>query len=678
MGTGVGVYFLLPVEPGLGMLGGLGAGICVCVLAAWRLGPGISPLFWAVALIGAGICVATLRSAWVGAPVLSYRYYGPIEGRIIHIDRSGSDAQRLTLDRVRLAGQRPHDTPERVRLSLHGDQKWLTPEPGMTVIATGHLAPPGGPVEPGGFDFRRHAWFARLGGVGYTRTPVLEWAPPEPGAVRVATWRRAIAARVQAGLKGETGAFAAAVMTGDRSGMGQGTLQALRASNLAHLLAISGLHMGLVAGFVFGAVRFCLAAWPWLALRVALHKVAALVSLAAAAGYLALSGGNVATERAFVMAAVALVAVLADRRAISLRAVALAALIVLTFRPEALPGPGFQMSFAATVGLVAVFSAIRDWRAQRPNDALPRWRKWIAPVLAVVISSAVAGAATAPVSATHFNQIARLGLLANVLAVPVMGAAVMPAAVVAACLMLIGFEAPALWVMGVGIDWVLGVAHWVAAQPGAVTQVPSPPAGVLPLMAFGGLVICLWQGRLRGLGVLPMVVAFWLWATTDRPAILVAEDGGLVGVMTDQGRALSRAKGGGFAARTWLENDGDPAEQGDAAARWAMVPNGMIRHVTGKKRAAGLLGCDGARLIVANAKVAPMQGCLVLDAPTLRKMGSVALWDTGNGWGLTPARTPGHVRPWSGQAAQTGRNRREKSHPRGQEQVSTRGPSRAP
>ncbi len=606
--------------------------------------------------------MATLRSAWVGAPVLSYRYYGPIEGRIIHIDRSGSDAQRLTLDRVRLAGQRPHDTPERVRLSLHGDQKWLKPEPGMTVIATGHLAPPGGPVEPGGFDFRRHAWFARLGGVGYTRTPVLEWAPPEPGAVRVATWRRAIAARVQAGLKGETGAFAAAVMTGDRSGMGQGTLQALRASNLAHLLAISGLHMGLVAGFVFGAVRFCLAAWPWLALRVALHKVAALVSLAAAAGYLALSGGNVATERAFVMAAVALVAVLADRRAISLRAVALAALIVLTFRPEALPGPGFQMSFAATTGLVAVFGMLRGEGATAA--VLPRWL--YAP-LAVFISSAVAGVATAPFSAAHFNQISHFGLLANLASVPLMGALVMPAAVAAAALMPLGLEAPALWVMGLGLKWILFVAHWVSGLDGAVGKVPAPPDTVLPLLALGALVMVLWQGRGRWSGIAVMAMAFAIWAAAQRPAVLIARDGALVGVRAEGGRVLSRASVARFTAQNWLDNDGDARPQEAAASAWrgqGMMAGGLrIIHLQGKRAVEAFSGCVEGEIVVMNrdpqggerafslpadgAHLSARSACLIVTPKALARSGAIALYEEDGGLRLQTARGQNGNRLWS-------------------------------
>ena len=409
LGLGVGIYFSLGWEPGLAHYAALlGLILIGLVLTRWL---GLwAPFVWAVVLVALGLCLAGARAHQMAEPVIGWRYYGPIEGRIVDMDRSASDALRLTLDQVVLDDVRPSRTPARVRVSLHGQQGFITPEPGMVVILTGHLSPPGGPVEPGGFDFQRHAWFQGLGAVGYTRTPVLTLEPPGEGLWMFKA-RMGLSDRVQAGLPGEAGAFAAAIMSGDRSGMGQETLRALRLSNLAHLLAISGLHMGLLAGFVFAAFRVGFSLIPAVGLRVPAKKISALGALAVAAVYLGLSGGNVATERAFVMAAVALVAVMADRRVLSLRAVAVAAVIVLVLRPEALLGPGFQMSFAATTALVAVFGWLRDAR-------VPLGPKWLRPVVAVVVSSAVAGAATAPVAAAHFNQFAHYGLVANLLSVP--------------------------------------------------------------------------------------------------------------------------------------------------------------------------------------------------------------------------------------------------------------------
>lgn len=659
-GCGVGVYFALPAEPGavLWWAAGLSAaGLAALLLTTWR--GRLLPV--ALLFVLLGLLVAGARTATVAEPVLGFRYYGPIEGRIVGIDRSASDKPRLTLDRVVLADVAPDRTPTKVRVSLHGEEGDFVAEPGRIVGLTGHLGPPEGPVEPGGFDFRRQAWFQGLGAVGYTRTPAVTLAPAEGGS---ALWlwrvRMAISAEIRRVLPGATGGVAAALTVGDRSGIPEAALEDLRASNLAHLLAISGLHMGLLTGFVFAAVRTALALKPGLALRIDGKKIAAVVALGAGAVYLALSGGNVATERAFIMVAVMLVAVLLDRRALTLRSVAVAALVVLTLRPEALTGSGFQMSFAATTALVAVFGWLRDFGQDRRR--LPRWAQGAA---ALVVSSAVAGAATAPIAAAHFNQIPHYGLVANLLSVPLMGSIVMPAAVLAALLAPFGLHWVGLWLMDPPIRWILGVAETVAGWEGALSFVPAPPPAALPVFVLGALFVVLWRQRGRALGVLPMAAAVALWAGAERPPVLVSGSGGLVGVMTDDGRALSKPRGDGFAASSWLENDGDPAEQADAAQRAGLGGEtgarafdiGAFRavHLTGRG-AADRLGaaCETADLVILSVEVTAPDGCLAFDNRALRASGAMALWPDGPGLRVVTVADRAGVRRWNGagQAAQ--------------------------
>nr|WP_135505257.1 ComEC/Rec2 family competence protein [Roseovarius aestuariivivens] len=643
LACGIGLYFTLPVEPDWPVYAGTLAVAALAALAARLAGIGLAPICLAVALVGLGLCVAGLRAQTLAEAKLGFRYYGPVEGRIVGIDRSGSDAVRLTLDRVVLARLDPDKTPARVRVSLHGSGPHVTPRPGLTVILTGHLSPPGGPVEPGGFDFQRHAWFQKLGAVGYNRSPVLAFAPPASGQWLFKA-RMALSARIKAALPGETGGFAAAIMTGDRSGIGQETLTSLRVSNLAHLLAISGLHMGLLAGVVFGGLRLGFAAIPFLALRLPAKKLSAIGSLVVASFYLALSGGNVATERAFVMVAVMLCAVLADRRALSLRAVALAATIMLILRPEALLGPGFQMSFAATTALVAVFNAIRD-------NGLSMGPRWLRPVLTVVISSGVAGLATAPIAAAHFNQIAHYGLVANLLSVPLMSVLVMPMAVVAVLLMPIGLDWLAFAPMGLGLDWILGVAARVSALDGARGTVPRPDPMVLPLLSLGILFVILWQGRSRLIGLMPVCVAVVIWGQATRPDVLISETGGLVGVMTDAGRALSTARGAGFVATNWLENDGDAAEQEAAHARWDKVAatGWPVLALRGKRAAAELRDCAPETLVVLTVDPAPDLPCRILTPKGLRDTGALALYRTETGIREVTARDLSGDRLWNRQ-----------------------------
>lgn len=658
MGVGVGVYFALTSEPsGVVLLGVWGVAL-VALVGALR-GPDMArPLIMAVALACVGFSLAAWRTQNVAAPVLGWHRYGPIEGRIVAVDRSASDAVRLTLDDVVLPGLSPLVTPRRVRVSLHGDTLDIDPVAGTRVMLTGHLGPPSGPTEPTGFDFRRMAWFEQLGAVGYARSPVLAMAPPQAGlGLALTRLRHRISAGIRARLPGETGGFVAAILTGDRSGVGLETTEDLRRSNLAHLLAISGLHMGLLTGVVFGVFRAALALVPGIALRWPIRKIAALGALLAAAAYLALSGGNIATQRAFIMAAAMLLAVIAERRAISLRSVGLAALIVLVWRPEAVLSAGFQMSFAATVALVAVFAALRDRRRGKPRANVGRLRRMLAPLATAALCSLVAGLATAPIAAAIFHRFTDYGLIANLVSVPLMGLLVMPAAVLAALLWPVGGEAIGLWLMELGTRWILGVAHAVGGLDNAITPVAVPPGWVVPVLALGGLWLALWPGRARLAGLAVMAFAGSGWALVERPALLIDREAALVGVMLPEGRTLSRARGAGFIAERWLAADGDAASQAVAAARGGMAPiNGGVRfefagtvwvHLHGRagERALAEHCQPGVTVILAARAPQPVGACRLLDLRALARTGAIAV--DAQGRETTTQGLVGH-RPWTG------------------------------
>lgn len=659
---GIGPYFLLPREPGPLVWGAALIVLLAAAVAAFR-GPILVRIpAMALALVAAGFALAVWRAHSVSAPVLSFRYYGPVEGRIVDIDRSFSDQPRITLDRLVLTRTSPDRTPGLVRVALHDAAEGAELEPGLRVILTAHLSPPEGPVAPGGFDFQRLAWFSGLGGVGYSRTPVLELAPPDHSLGLAAfKVRMSLSQGIQEAIGGQSGAFAAALMTGDRSAVNAATNDALRNSNLSHLISISGLHMGLLSGFVFGALRYGLALVPPLALRLNTKKLAAAVALVAATLYLILAGPDVATERAWVMVTVMLVAVLADRRAISLRSVAIAAMVLLALEPESLVEPGFQMSFGATVALIVTFG---PWAKVQPK--IPRLLR---PPAMLILSSLAAGTATAPIAAVHFNRIAEYGLIANFAAVPIMGLIVMPAGVIAAVLAPFGLAGPALWAMGLGTTLILTVADYVAAMDGAVRAVPTPPALVLPLLALGGVTAFvarpLW---LRAGGGAVVAAAFVLWAGAARPALLIAGDGGLVGVMGENGRILSKPKGGGFIAKNWLEDDGDSALQEDAFARggtpakrgeWrGQFAGHPIYHLTGKtapERAAALCATAApGTMMVLNGdwpEEAERHGCEVFDAASLARTGALAFPETGRGTGIVTARQTAGIRLWNSRAA---------------------------
>lgn len=631
LGCGVALWFALPFEPDLPDYLALGA-VFLAACALRLRGPELlHPLAVSVGCLVAGGLASGLRVHLVEAPMLEFHYYGPVQGRVVEIDRSSSDALRITLDQVVLQDVSPARTPVNVRISLRGEG--VAPEAGQVVLVTAHLAAPEPPAEPDGFDFRRMAYFDQLGAVGYARSPVMLWAEPEAGAQVINRLRQSLSAAIMQAVPGDAGAFSSGVMTGDRSGISLDTVQALRDSNLAHLLAISGMNMAFLTGFVFVLVRYGLALIPPIALRVNTKKVAAVGAFGVALFYLLLSGANVATTRAFLMVCVMLGAVIFDRRALTMRSVALAGTVLLLVQPESLLEPGFQLSFAATVVLIAGFGML-DRQVMR--ERLPRW---VMPIFTLVLTSVLAGAATAPFAAAHFNRFTDYGLVANLLTVPVMSV-LMGAGAVAALLAPVGLAAPALWVMELSARWILYIAHWVAGLDGAVTPIVTPGPWVLPLMTLGGAWAIFWRGRIRLAGVLPVALGVLLWVGAERPVLLVSGDGRLAGIMGPQGRALSSSRGAGFAAESWLEDDGDLATQKIAATRDGFTgpPEARAFDLQGwrgvmlsGKTASENLGpaCASHDIVILPAAAEPVtprpSSCLILDREVLDRSGAISL-----------------------------------------------------
>jgi len=648
LGCGIAGYLALRLEPGLWSYVATGLVLSGLLVAAVVARPGWRQGLVLLAMVPLGFLLVGWEAHRLTAPVLSHPYYGAVTGRIIAVDRSQKNRPRITLDQVYLPGKPIERTPHKVRISLYYDGISATPSIGAKVAITGNLSPPSGPAEPGGFDFRRHAWFAGLGAIGYSRNPLVAMADPDYSGflIRVARLREFLSRAIRDRIPGAAGGFAAAILTGDRSSIDMTLIEDMRRSNLAHLLAISGLHMGLLTGFVFAAIRYGLALIPPLALRVHIKKVAAIGALAVALAYLVLSGAQVATERAFIMVSVVLIAVLLDRRALSLRAVALAALLVLLIRPISLVEAGFQMSFAATTALVFVFRSLRDWSlSRRPKRAWLRALHWFAMLS---LTSLVAGLATAPFSAFHFNQLSQYGLIANLASVPVMGIIVMPVSVVAALLAPIGVDGIAWPVVGAGIDWILAVASWVSDLEGAVRPIVKPATLVFGLIVAGALVLTLFHTLLRSLGVGAMCLGLVLWSQAERPDVLVAGRGGLVGVDTPAGRWINKAKGQGFVADSWLENDGDPGDQAAAATRRLPLKIGGYSIVIEGKKPFEHEVCRRDVLFI-HPKTDPVRGpCLQVSKSDIRQSGAIAIVVAKDGLRIEGAQTRSGARLWSG------------------------------
>lgn len=527
-------FLWLPVAVAVGIVGFLStegpppravwiaAGLVVPLLAALavhqaRHRPLVGLALAAVAGIAMGVAAIGHRLETVAAPVLDRAGAHTVEGRIVEIAPRTEGGVRLLLDRLVLDRLDPEATPERVRVTLRTGGDGL--EVGMRVRLRAVLQPPRGPVVPGGFDFARQAWFERLGAVGWALGRPQPLEPLEGRSELVAaTLRVAVTQRLVEVLPGTGSAIAAALLTGLRGGIDDAIWRDFQRSGLAHLLAISGLHMTLVAGTVFLLARWGLALVPALALRVPTKKPAALLALLAAAFYLALSGGTVPTQRAFLMVAAALLAILAGRDPLSLRLLACAATVILLVRPEAVLGASFQLSFAAVLALIAVWERIgRGGRTGEPG-LVARLARY---PLGVAATTLVASLATTPLAAFHFQTVPTYGVLANLLAVPLTTFWIMPAGLLGLSAMPFGLDGPPIRLMGAGIDLLLAIAHTAARLPGAALAVPAWPAAVLPLLWAGGLWLALWRRPWRLLGLLPILLALLLVARHRPPDLVV-------------------------------------------------------------------------------------------------------------------------------------------------------------
>ena len=662
LAAGVLVYFALPAEPapfwGPGGLAGAGA----IAALAWRLRarlPWLGVAALALAAAGAGFSLALLRTASVEAPILEARL-GPVtvRGVVEQVSVRSARDMRVLLRPESVERVAEDRLPAKVRLRLRGAMPALQPGDRIGVLAT--LMPPQGPVAPGAFDFARRAYFDRIGAVGFSlgAPEVIGRAPPrglwDRLAQTVERTRAGLTRHIQERLGPQIGGLAAALVTGDRGGLAQSDYEALRDAGLAHLVAISGLHMGLVGGLAFFALRAGLAAVPGLALRYPIKKWAALAALAAAAGYLALSGAPVSAQRAFLMLGLVFGAVLVDRPALTLRTVALAALVMITLTPEAVLEAGFQMSFAAVIALVAAYEVVSARARPEGRGLLLRVGLGLG---AIVFSSLVAGFATAPYAAYHFGQFANGETIANLGAMPLMSFLVMPSAMLAAMLTPMGLDAPFWALMGLGLGGILGIGEWISAAPFAVTRLPAGPPAAILILTFALLWLCLWRGPIRlgaglfaGLGIL-------IWSLAPQPDILIGAGAKQVAVRLDDGRlSFASERKQRYEAERWLQRDGD----GRALRAAAQGPGrtcdgeGCVFLRDGQRialawsRAALEDDCRGADIVIARFPVRACNSARVLiDWVDLKRRGTHAVFlEEGQARLRTVAQARGD-RPWA-------------------------------
>lgn len=671
LGCGCGLYFGLAREPQAWVAWALLPVVLGLLIATrWSAWRATTMALVLSACAAGGFAVAKLRTEAVRAPVAQSQA-GPqtIDAWVVDIAQPGEGGQRLLLAPIRVGDWTAESTPIRARVTLRPGM--ALPKPGQAIRLLAIVNPPPPPASPGSYDFARDAYFESVGAVGLalrepeatgTGQAAAPWRLRVTMAVNATRW--ALTRRIVETLGPETGGLAAAMTTGHEAFVPREQVDNLRAAGLAHIISISGLHMAIVGGFAFAFARLLVAAWPWLALRAPGKKVAALVGLAAVGGYLLLSGAPPPAERAAITASVAFAAILVDRQAISLHALALAAMGVLLLQPEAVTEPGFQMSFAATAALVALAEIwprpVKEIDVPWPIRLVQGAVTWTAASIAV---SFVAGLATGPFAIQYFNRVSTWGLFANLAVAPISSFLMMPGLALGAALTPFGLGQAPLEVAGWSIGLMNQVAAWVASAPASQIVVASAPDWVLPVSFLGLLFVCLWRGPLRWAG-LPLALAI-LWAPRPAaPDVWISADGAAVGVRDSHEVVLLRPDVKLFGAELWSRRRGltpliSEAERDArfACDRWSCAPKPTapvrLAAAWNLKRplAPGRLDalCAQAEvLVVRNVfRPEPCAATLVLTGEDFAKGGSAELYRQGGGWRIVWAQDLRGRRPWS-------------------------------
>ncbi len=638
-------YFALPSEPNAVALVLLALGLALAAISQRGGRAGLFRLLLVAAMLAAGAATAKLRTDTLATPMLERPVTATVSG-FVEAREGRRGGFRLTIRVSKIEGARLAHPPERLTVTVRG----AAPEVGAAVSLLARLRPPSGPALPGSYDFARNAFYEGIGATGFA------YGKPKPADLGPVPWsirareplealREAIRARVLAVLSGDTGRVASALIIGDAGGISEEAEDDLRQSGLAHVLSVSGLHMVLVAGATFWVLRALLALVPALALRYPIKKWAAAGALGVTFFYLLISGLDVAAQRSFIMTAIVFSAILVDRRAISMRNVAIAAFIVLALAPESILSAGFQMSFAATIALVAGFELMARYRHRR--SALEGERSWlrriagwfVALVAGLSITALLGGIGTTPFALYHFQRMAPLSILANVMAMPLVDFLVMPMGLAAVLLMPFGLDQPFLALMGFGIDGMLAVASFVTAWSDGQGGAAMPSAAALLIFIAGFLWLALMGERWRLAGLVPMLLGGVLAFLPARPDLIVAADGTAVAIRGADGRLQILArKTDAFSAGIWLRADGDPRDPADPVllARTcdgigcvARLPDGRIVALA-LDRAAFADDCRMAALVVTplEAPAACRSVTAVVDRGLIKRTGALSLTAT--------------------------------------------------
>lgn len=492
-GTGIGLYFSLSAEPLLST--GLAIFLCSCFLV-WdtRENQAFRLISLFVFLFGTGLFLTQIRTRVLSAPRIAYPLSAVKISGTVEEASDFSDGGQIVVDNVKIKSLAKWKTPRKIRLNLPNSVP--LPQTGDQIEAVVYLSPLKNPVTPTGFDTARRMYFKQIGATGNPKGKI-----KIVSSAKASPLRDKINKRIDSVLTDDTRGIAKALVTGGSKSIPPNIAQAYRDAGIAHILAVSGLHMSLLAGLIFIVIRSVLALIPKIVLYYNTKKIAAIIALIACLAYLHISGASFAAQRAFIMVSLVLIAALLNRCALSVVSVAWAAFFILLFKPEALLSAGFQLSFAAVTALICAYEKGNEkyTRLSEKNEGF--LFSLFAGVIGVVLASFIASAATAPFALFHFRQLPLYGVFASAIATTLTGFWIMPTLTIGTLLMPFGADKPFLILASYGIKAINRLAVFTADLPHAVLFCPPMPVWGLLLAVFGGLWFCLWKGRIRLFGI---------------------------------------------------------------------------------------------------------------------------------------------------------------------------------
>jgi competence protein ComEC len=609
LGIGIGIFFKLDTDPDLntniimcGVVTALALLARIKLEHASKSRYALHLILAASALISAGITTATIRTINVQAPVLPEKMENiEVVGNIFQLERK-EEITRILLGQIEIEDLPSDKTPEQIRVNTR--IRGLNLDLGQRISFNATLMPPAPPIEPGGFDFARYAYFKQIGATGYT-TGGVKVVEDNVDIGFLRKLRNGISQRLRQAMSPTAAAMAMGLLVGDPSNISEKDYDAMRISGLAHLLAISGMHMAIVVSLAFFACRWSLGQIGWLALRCNIKKVSAGFAIIFSLCYLFIAGSPVSAERAFLMSSLMLIAILLDRNSSSLRAVAIAAFIILLTIPEALLTASFQMSFAACIALVASFS----WTSKMCFKFFPkkkgeqtRLQKAIAYGSGTVIATLIAGFATAPFAVYHFNTFSTYNLLANLIAVPLNDFWVMPCGVVSVVLMPLHLEWIPLQIMEYGINLTLWYAHYISSLPHSTFYFPSFSDLGLVLIVLGGLMMSFMATKLRLVGIPLMIFGLTTSSHHQTPDVMVDQNGKLFAIKEKEDKVVVSSKvAAKFTRKVWLRSLGQDEAKSLSQAK-----------IKGCTSSSCIYQKDGYKVILSK-KPAPAQDCTTAE-----------------------------------------------------------------